>query len=76
LLLDPPRIGCDDKVLEMIDKIKPKTILLISCSPENFAVDISKLVKLSYEVRKIIPFDMFPQTHHVEVVGLLDLNHV
>lgn len=76
LLLDPPRIGCDDKVLEMIDEIKPKTVLLISCSPENFAVDISKLVNLSYKVRKIIPFDMFPQTHHVEIVGLLDLSHV
>jgi len=73
LLLDPPRIGCDDKVIEIINKIKPKTILLISCSPENFAVDISKLVGISYEVRKIIPFDMFPQTHHVEVVGVLQL---
>jgi len=75
LLLDPPRIGCDDKVLEIISKIKPQTVLLISCSPENFAIDISKLIKLSYKVKKIIPFDMFPQTHHVEVVGLLDLYH-
>ena len=73
LLLDPPRIGCDDKVIEIINKVKPKTILLISCSPENFAIDISKLVGISYEVKKIIPFDMFPQTHHVEVVGVLNL---
>ncbi|MBA46662.1 MAG: hypothetical protein CL893_01080 [Dehalococcoidia bacterium] len=73
LILDPPRIGCDDKVIEIINKIKPKDILLISCSPENFAVDISKLVSISYEVKKIIPFDMFPQTHHVEVVGVLNL---
>ena len=73
MILDPPRIGCDDKVIEIINKIKPKDILLISCSPENFAVDISKLVSISYEVKKIIPFDMFPQTHHVEVVGVLNL---
>ena len=75
LLLDPPRVGCEDKVIRIIDKIKPKNILLISCSPENFAKDIAKLVDISYEVQKIIPFDMFPQTHHVEILGLLELNY-
>ncbi len=75
LLLDPPRIGCDDLVIQKINKINPRKILLISCSPENFAIDMSKLSSIGYKIQKIIPFDMFPQTHHVEVVGILELSH-
>ena len=45
LILDPPRIGCDEKVIKIIKDIKPKKIILISCSPENFAIDISRLIK-------------------------------
>ena len=74
-MLDPPRIGCDDLVIQKINKINPRKILLISCSPENFAIDMSKLSSIGYKIQKIIPFDMFPQTHHVEVVGILELSH-
>lgn len=75
LLLDPPRIGCEDLVIQKINRIKPRKILLISCSPENFAIDMYKLSSIGYKIQKIIPFDMFPQTHHVEVVGILELSH-
>ena len=74
LLLDPPRIGCDDLVIQKINKINPRKILLISCSPENFAIDISRLIKGNiFHISRVIPFDMFPQTRHVEVLGILDL---
>ena len=74
LILDPPRIGCDEKVIKIIKDIKPKKIILISCSPENFAIDISRLIKDNiFHISRVIPFDMFPQTRHVEVLGILDL---
>tara|TARA_B110000438_G_scaffold152817_1_gene146864 strand:- start:2073 stop:3320 length:1248 start_codon:yes stop_codon:yes gene_type:complete len=76
IILDPPRIGCDDKVIRIIEEIKPKKIILISCSPENFAIDIAKLLEKGiYNLSKVIPFDMFPQTHHVEILGILDCNY-
>ena len=74
LILDPPRIGCDEKVIKIIKDIKPKKIILISCSPENFAIDISRLIDDNiFNLSRVIPFDMFPQTRHVEVIGILDL---
>ena len=74
LILDPPRIGCDEKVIKIIKDIKPKKIILISCSPENFAIDISRLIDDNiFSLLRVIPFDMFPQTRHVEVLGILDL---
>ncbi|NCG35686.1 MAG: hypothetical protein GWO78_06855 [Dehalococcoidales bacterium] len=76
IVLDPPRIGCDDNVIKIIEETKPKKIILISCSPENFAKDISKLIEKGiYNLSKVIPFDMFPQTHHVEILGVLDCNY-
>ena len=62
------------KVSKIIKDIKPKKIILISCSPENFAIDISRLIDDNiFNLSRVIPFDMFPQTRHVEVIGILDL---
>ena len=55
LILDPPRIGCDEKVIKIIKDIKPKKIILISCSPENFAIDISRLIKDNIICNAIAP---------------------
>tara|TARA_B110000116_G_scaffold106671_1_gene92741 strand:+ start:771 stop:2018 length:1248 start_codon:yes stop_codon:yes gene_type:complete len=76
IILDPPRIGCDNNVIKIIEETKPKKIILISCSPENFARDIAKLIEKGiYNLSKVVPFDMFPQTHHVEILGVLDCNY-
>ena len=63
-------------LLKLLKKQNQKKIILISCSPENFAKDISKLIEKGiYNLSKVIPFDMFPQTHHVEILGVLDCNY-
>lgn len=70
LLLDPPRTGLDDNMLQAILKSKPKRIIYISCNPATLAKNISVLKKL-YQILTIQAFDMFPQTPHVESVVLM-----
>lgn len=71
-ILDPPRAGCDKNVLTAIMESKIPNLIYISCSPQTLARDI-KVLKDSYEIASIKPFDMFPQTHHVESVVVLNL---
>ena len=74
VILDPPRIGCEDSVIKNVISLEPKIIILISCSPENFCEDVYKIVSSNqYIIDKIIPIDMFPQTHHTEIVGIFRL---
>lgn len=70
VLLDPPRVGCDPDVCVAIRSRKPKMIIYVSCHPVTLSRDI-KLLGPEYELTKVQPFDMFPQTDHVEVVALL-----
>jgi len=72
LLVDPPRNGMKD-LLGRIDKIKPRNIIYISCNPSTFARDIKTLTESNYRIKRIKPFDMFPQTYHVEVASWLEL---
>ena len=72
LLVDPPRKGCDIKLIENIIKSKIKKLIYISCDPATLARDLKLLTQESYELKKITPFDMFPHTMHVETVSLLE----
>ena len=72
LVLDPPRKGCDAKVIETILKTKPRKIVHVSCNPSTLARDLSGL-KAMYDVQKITPYDMFPETCHVETLAVLKL---
>lgn len=67
IVVDPPRTGCDDKLLETILKVKPKQVVYVSCNPSSLARDVQALMK-SYEVEYVQPVDMFPHTAHVENV--------
>ncbi|NLV82340.1 MAG: 23S rRNA (uracil(1939)-C(5))-methyltransferase RlmD [Synergistaceae bacterium] len=71
VVLDPPRSGCDDRVIASILKISPQSIVYVSCAPATLARDIKSLITDGYCVKSIQPFDMFPQTGHVETVVLL-----
>ena len=73
LVLDPPRAGLDKKVITTILNCKPKHILYISCNPATLARDVQLLGK-NYKIISITPYDMFPQTAHVEALCLLELN--
>ncbi|RLQ94517.1 23S rRNA (uracil(1939)-C(5))-methyltransferase RlmD [Falsibacillus albus] len=72
VVVDPPRTGCDRKLLDTIKEVKPKTFVYVSCNPSTLAKDIDYLKK-HYKVEYIQPVDMFPQTAHVEAVTLLEL---
>ncbi|WP_349729753.1 23S rRNA (uracil(1939)-C(5))-methyltransferase RlmD [Peribacillus frigoritolerans] len=72
LVVDPPRSGCDQSLLQTILKVKPKTIVYVSCNPSTLAKDLQELGS-SYSVEAMQPVDMFPQTSHVEVVTSLKL---
>lgn len=72
VIFDPPRKGLDNNSINNILKIKPKKIVYISCNPATLIRDLALFEKL-YEVKTIIPVDMFPFTKHVECVAVLNL---
>ncbi len=67
LFMDPPRKGSNEKFLNAVLSIKPSRIVYISCDPSSLARDVAYLSR-EYEIMAIQPFDMFPQTFHVETV--------
>src|SRR5690606_27345577 len=72
IVVDPPRTGCDDQLLQTVLKVKPKKMEYVSCNPSTLAKDIEKLSKL-YKVEYVQHVDMFPHTAYVECVALIEL---
>ena len=73
VLLDPPRSGCSESVIEKIVSEAPQNILYVSCHPAFLARDLKKIVQArpEYKISHLQIFDMFPQTDHFETVILL-----
>jgi 23S rRNA (uracil1939-C5)-methyltransferase len=71
LLLDPPRVGCENAVIAGILGMRPRRIAYVSCDPATLARDLKKLIAENYSLDSVAAFDMFPQTHHVETVARL-----
>lgn len=71
VFLDPPRKGCDSKLLDTVIKSGAKRIVYISCKPSTLARDMKYLAERGYDAKKVIPVDMFPRTAHVETVCLM-----
>lgn len=71
VILDPPRGGCDEKLLEYVSRLSPKKIVYISCNPQTLARDVATLNKFGYFTDEVAPFDLFPLTGHVESVACL-----
>ena len=69
VVVDPPRAGCDKKVLETFAAMTPEKIIYVSCNPATLARDLKILEELGYRAKKIQPVDMFPFTSHVEAVA-------
>ncbi|MBR1646064.1 MAG: 23S rRNA (uracil(1939)-C(5))-methyltransferase RlmD [Selenomonadaceae bacterium] len=69
VVVDPPRAGCDKKVLETFAAMCPEKIIYVSCNPATLARDLKILDELGYVTKKIQPVDMFPFTSHVEAVA-------
>lgn len=72
VITDPPRAGMHPDVLEKLNQLRARRIVYVSCNPATQARDIEAL-SAHYEVTRIQPVDMFPQTHHVENVVTLEL---
>lgn len=71
IVVDPPRKGCDEALLNAIAESKVEKIVYVSCDPSTLGRDLKILTDLGYQTLKVQPVDMFPQTPHVECVTLL-----
>ena len=74
LVVDPPRKGCDEALLNTITEMKPQKVVYVSCNPATLARDLRILEDGGYKTLEVQPVDMFPQTTHVECVAKLILN--
>jgi 23S rRNA (uracil1939-C5)-methyltransferase len=72
LVADPPRAGLSKKVVHRIIEAAPKRIVYVSCNPTTLAPNAAELAQAGWVLRRVRPVDMFPQTHHIECVALLE----
>jgi 23S rRNA (uracil1939-C5)-methyltransferase len=73
VLLDPPRIGCAPEVMKAVANSGAKAVFYVSCHPVTLARDLKELAAAGYILDFVQPFDMFPQTDHVETLAVLSL---
>ena len=71
VVVDPPRKGCDEKVLDTIISMQPDRVVYVSCNPSTLARDLAYLNERGYKWHEIQPVDMFPHSVHVENVAWL-----
>lgn len=76
VIVDPPRAGCEQKVLQAIADVKPRRIVYVSCNPASLARDLSYLAERDYKALAAQPVDMFPMTSHVETVVSLSKGYI
>ena len=72
LVVDPPRAGLSKTVVHRIVDAAPRRIVYVSCNPTTLAPNAAELVAAGWALRSVCPVDMFPQTHHIECVALLE----
>ncbi|MFC1996696.1 class I SAM-dependent RNA methyltransferase [Chloroflexota bacterium] len=72
LIADPPRAGLGHHTLKGIQTVNPRVIAYISCDPATLGRDARFLTEIGYHLRQITPFDLFPQTYHIESISFWD----
>jgi 23S rRNA (uracil1939-C5)-methyltransferase len=72
LVVDPPRAGLSAKIVRRIVETAPKRIVYVSCNPTTLAPNAAQLVEAGWQLKRVRPVDMFPQTPHIECVALLE----
>jgi hypothetical protein len=72
VITDPPRTGMTRALLDRLGEWQPRKILMLGCDPATWARDAAFLCERGYQVRALELFDLFPSTHHVEIVALLE----
>ena len=74
ILVDPPRAGLDRSVLDAVVDLQPKVLAYVSCDPSTFARDAKRLRSAGFTLEHITPFDLFPQTFHIESISIWNCN--
>lgn len=69
ILVDPPRAGLDTEVLDSIVELAPEVLVYVSCDPATLGRDAKRLTNAGFRLAQITPFDMFPQTYHIESIS-------
>jgi len=72
VLVDPPRAGLDKQVIDGILNLNPQMIAYISCDPSTLARDAARLISGGYKLKEVTPFDLFPQTYHIESISIFE----
>jgi 23S rRNA (uracil1939-C5)-methyltransferase len=73
IILDPPRAGIEKHALDAIIQIKPQIIAYVSCDPSTLARDAARLINGGYQLKEVTPFDLFPQTYHIESISIFEI---
>lgn len=68
VVVNPPRTGCAETVLDSVTELRPRAMIYVSCNPDTLARDLAYLKQTGYRVDQLQPVDMFPQTPHVETI--------
>jgi 23S rRNA (uracil1939-C5)-methyltransferase len=71
-IVDPPRAGLEKRVVESILKLSPQILAYVSCDPSTLARDAARLINGGYHLKDVTPFDLFPQTYHIESISLFE----
>ena len=72
VLVDPPRAGLDKAVVDGILKLSPSLMAYVSCDPSTLARDTARLINGGYRLKEVTPFDLFPQTFHIESISIFE----
>lgn len=72
VVLDPPRVGAGAKVVGRVAALRPRAIAYVACDPAALARDLATFAEAGYALSTLRAFDLFPQTHHVECVAILE----
>lgn len=72
IILDPPRSGIDKDSINVINELLPNKIIYVSCNPVTLVRDLN-ILQNNYDIKEITPYDLFPMTHHIECLTLLQL---
>ena len=72
MIVDPPRAGIEKHALDAIINIKPQIIAYVSCDPSTLARDAARLMNGGYRLVEVTPFDLFPQTYHIESISIFE----
>lgn len=72
VIVDPPRAGIERHTLDALVQLKPQQIAYVSCDPSTLARDAARLINGGYKLKDVLPFDVFPQTYHIESISLFE----